>query len=310
MFRVLRRILLIVATVALTAYIGVAVVYADRLDSQEVCEGIFIRINDDSPNRFVTVHEISREIAPFPNLAVNAPLKNIDIDSIERMLLRLDKIETVDVTRLSDRRILVDVTPLQPVARIFDRDSSYYINRQGKRMMANARYHRDVPVLCGDFSRSPYTPLELLPLLDRLSTDSVWAPLMAMLEVNERGDIIYVPAIRGHVINLGTPDQIDDKLQRMGTFYSKVLPTVGWELYDTISVKWKGQVVASRRLARLEAPKFVSDEEEADPDISTMMAAEGVAPGQALPGVAPVDEKLIPAAQAERASAPDSIKTQ
>ena len=56
--------------------------------------------------------------------------------------------------------------------------------------------------------------------------------------------------------------------------YHKVLPVRGWDYYDTLSVKWGGQVVATRRLKSLGEPIIRFDREgEADPDedISTMV---------------------------------------
>ena len=45
------------------------------------------------------------------------------------------------------------------------------------------------------------------------------------------------------------------------TMYRKVLPLKGWEYYDTISVKWAGQVVASRRIKSIPEPAVRFDQE-------------------------------------------------
>ena len=39
---------------------------------------------------------------------------------------------------------------------------------------------------------------------------------------------------------------IENKFARLKTMYKDVLPVKGWTYYDTISVKWRGQVVATR----------------------------------------------------------------
>jgi hypothetical protein len=55
--------------------------------------------------------------------------------------------------------------------------------------------------------------------------------------------------------------------------YSKVIPYKGWETYDTISVKFNGQIVATRRdksnLINYEMPV-----EEEDPEEATLSGLE------------------------------------
>ena len=99
--------------------------------------------------KFVTVGELARELGIIPSRAKGMRLLDIDTDSTERILSRIDKIESAQAVRLSDGFVLVNVDPMRPVARVFDGDKSYYINREGKRISADARYHIDVPVIQG-----------------------------------------------------------------------------------------------------------------------------------------------------------------
>ena len=76
------------------------------------------------------------------------------------------------------------------------------------------------------------------------------------------GNIIIIPTVVGHVVNFGDTSMVDDKFLRLRTFYRKVLPTVGWQHYDTIAVKWRGQVVATRRHKRPEPVQLITIEEQ------------------------------------------------
>ena len=59
-------------------------------------------------------------------------------------------------------------------------------------------------------------------------------------------DIILVPVIRGHVVNFGDTSLIADKFARIKSFYNNVMPVKGWDYYESLSVKWRGQIVATR----------------------------------------------------------------
>lgn len=293
-------------------YVVGALFVTDRMRASSVCTGMRIDVRQATRHGFVTAREIARDLHGLPERSAGMNLSDINTEVIGRNLAGIDKIEDATVVRLTNGMINVIVTPLVPVARIFDANTSYYINKDGKRIGANARYHTDVPVIEGHFAPADtaFTPLSLMPLLDWLSdhTDT-WGRYVTMIKVDSPTDIILIPAIAGHVVNFGAPTDFDSKFARLKTFYSKVLPVKGWEYYDTLSVKWAGQLVATRRVKPvIEAVTAVDEEEEAT-DVSTMLAAEGVAPGRTRPGQKAHDEKPIPVAASARPVAEKGSKS-
>lgn len=174
---------------------------------------------------------------------------------------------------LTDGRILIKVDPMEPVARVFEHDGgSYYINREGKRIGANARYHMDVPVILGNFNNdSLFSAKDVIPLLDWLEDHPKWNNLVSAIKVESPTNVLLIPIVRGHVVNLGRIRNLDSKFDRLQKMYSKVLPTRGWETYDTISLKWGGQAVASRRHKNLPQPAHLEEYEE-EVDLNTMLA--------------------------------------
>ncbi len=104
-----------------------------------------------------------------------------------------------------------------------------------------------------------------------------------MIKVKSPTDIILVPVICEHVINFGTPSHFDDKFSRLKKFYSKVLPLQGWEKYDTISLKWNGQLVATKRRKAPQKVETVQYDDDESVDTGTMLAGDDVAPGRTIP---------------------------
>lgn len=250
--------------ILLMAYIGVMAIVANQALGREKCTGFDVRIiqTDDSRD-FVTRPEILRLLKEWKLDDINRPVAKIDLQKIEDKLNRVDNIENASVELMPDRKIRLTITPMIPVARVFESNGkSYYINRSGKRLTANARYRLDVPVISGDFNDTILPPSALIPLVETLHKDKDWRAITSQVLV-ERGsrDIILVPLIRGHVINLGDTANIPDKLNRVMAMYRKVMPKKGWEFYDTISVKWGGQIVATRRKKELPPPAIFFDQE-------------------------------------------------
>lgn len=268
----------VIFSILLLAYLVVAVAWSRTQAADALCEGMRIEVNDTASTGFVTAVEIGHELNDLNARAKGMRLSDINTDSIERILGAIDRIEEARAIILNDRHILVEVTPMRPVARVFDGDHSYYINKDGKRITANARYHVDVPVIAGNFTDG-FKAASLLPLVNYIEGSDQWRSLISMISAPDSRNIFLVPIIRGHVINIGNLDHLDDKFSRIDRFYREVLPVKGWNHYDTLSVKWDGQLVATRRVKNLAHPMTDVDieSENEDPDMGTMLT-EGDSP--------------------------------
>ncbi len=267
-----KLILSILVSLLLAAYLVFGVTWSGSEAQKAICRGIEIVVSDTANQRFVTVEDIAYELDDLPSRANGMLLSSINTDEIEHTLQGIDKIERASAVVLSNNRILITVEPMEPVARVFDRNQSYYINKDGKRIIADARYHLDVPVISGHFD-STFTAASLLPLVKYINENETWNSLVSMISVKNSRNIILVPIIRGHVINIGTADDFDSKFARLDKFYKEVMPVKGWDYYDTLSVKWHGQLVATRRAKNLASPKvdFDIESENELPDVSTML---------------------------------------
>ena len=295
----IKALIPVVLTIVFAAYLIGSMFVCSQMSANVLCTGMKISVSDPENRTFVTAAEIAKELGTLPETVTGTPLEQIDTYALTKRLKNIDKIEDITVIRTTQGLISIDVIPLVPVARIFDGNTSYYINKNGKRISASPRYYSDVPIIVGHFpaNDSIFPPTNLLPLLDFIAGDRKRSDLVTMIKVDSPHDIIIVPPISGHVINFGDVSDFESKFQRIEKMYAKVMPAKGWNFYDTISVKWGGQVVATRRdKPKPEAPIDVSDEDD-DANVTTMLAAEGVAPGQTKVGAKAKDDKPIPAAK-------------
>jgi hypothetical protein len=55
-----------------------------------------------------------------------------------------------------------------------------------------------------------------------------------------------VPRTGNHTVRFGTADDVEQKLDKLLTFYENGLRNIGWDAYRTISVEYKGQVVCTK----------------------------------------------------------------
>ncbi len=266
-----KNLLNIILSILLVIYMVVAFSFTAYIYQNDYCKGVDIEINDPTNMKFITVDDISREIGNEDSSFLLMRINEINTHTIEMSLNAIDKIEEANCYISKDGHLKIGITPLIPVARIFDPNGTYYINRDGKKMTASARYHVDVPVVVGQFN-SKLNSTAILPLLKFIKSDSTWNSLVTGIKIDANNDIIIAPMIKGHVLNLGDTSDIENKFARINTIYKKVLPIKGWNYYDTISVKWHGQVVATRKekLKEVNTATFADSIDGEAPSLSSM----------------------------------------
>lgn len=230
----------------LIAYAAVMSVWAHHEAARHVCTGIEIQVEGSQAMDSVIRHGITEELYRYPRKIVGTPLHQIDTPDIEKFLSKYNNFESVNCMITSRGKLIVRIVPLIPVMRVFFGDNSYYINKDGKHVVSNAEFYSDVPIVSGRFHRN-FSPRMVLPLVRYIQGDALLSELVAMVEAKDANNLILVPRIRGHVINFGDTTRLDEKKRALAMFYRQVMPYKGWEEYDTISVKFRGQVVATRR---------------------------------------------------------------
>lgn len=255
-----KSLFMCVLSILMAAYYGFALTVTARMSSDARLTGVRVTLTDPD-SKFVNVRDVYVECGLDPDSVPGILCRDFDLYGLETRLNASDKLQYANATVRSNGLVDIVVTPMVPVARVFEPDKpSYYINASGKRISAELRYHIDVPVLVGSFD-SIHPASRLLPLLDYISGHPKVSAMVATVTQEPDGNIIIVPTIVGHVVNFGDTSRVAEKFALLREFYRRVSPVKGWNTYDTIAVKWRGQIVASR-CDKTVAPLPVPTEEE------------------------------------------------
>ncbi len=231
----------------LMGYTAWVTVWAHDMAAKDVCVGFEIDVNGNNSMDSIVRAGLEKELKNYPQRIAGTPVIKLDAEKIERYLRNMNLFEEVSCMLTSDNRLLVQATPLVPVMRVFTQDKSYYINKTGKYIEALPEFYTNVPVVRGEFTKS-FPPKDVIPMVNKIENDKFMKEVTGMLVARDRNNLIIVPRIRGHVINFGDTTRLDEKVGMLKLFYRKVMPEKGWNEYDTISVKYRGQIVATRRI--------------------------------------------------------------
>lgn len=267
----------------LLCYAAGMAIWANRVARDHVCTGIEIEVEATGSMDSVIRNGVIDELKGYPHKITGEPIHQVNTTDVERWLSRYSNFESVNCMISSHGKLIVRIVPLVPVMRLFYGNNSYYINKEGKHIVTNAEFFSDVPVVTGRFSKN-FPPKTVLPLVNFISKDRMLSGLVSMINAENKDNLILVPQIYGHVINFGDTTRLEEKKRNLALFYRQVMPYKGWNEYDTISVKYRGQIIATRRdKTRLNhAEDYIED---IDLEEATLPDGGGVAAAPARTGV-------------------------
>lgn len=191
----------------------------------------------------------------FGNTLEGTALSNLEVDRMERVLEEDPFVADAD-TWVDQKNILhVRIKQREPLIRVLDNNGgNYYLDKNGVKMPPSKNFTARVLVATGnlppytnDFLQKKRHPLkDLYNLTNTLLADDFYAGFFQQIHYNNAGEFVLVPLIGNQKIILGSTRRLDDKLSRLKIFYQKAMPATGWREYETINLKYNGQIVCKR----------------------------------------------------------------
>jgi cell division protein FtsQ len=161
--------------------------------------------------------------------------------------------------------LTVTVEQRQPLVRVFNnRGESGYLDNLGHFMPLSHKYTARVLVANGHYSdglwafdakevaeNDSLTKVLVLDDVYRLASfidkHPFWKAQINQVYYNRNHEFELIPRVGTHVILLGKAEQIEEKFGKLFAFYKKGLPYTDWNRYDHINLKYKNQVVCTKK---------------------------------------------------------------
>jgi hypothetical protein len=77
-----------------------------------------------------------------------------------------------------------------------------------------------------------------------LNSSEFWRAQIEQVYIGK--EVELVPLAGSHIIVLGNFQDIDEKMNKLFVFYQQGLNKVGWNVYETINLNYKNQIVCSK----------------------------------------------------------------
>lgn len=244
----IKKILLAIVLLILGVYFVAAITLLNKPSDTEVCTSVVLSVNDSVRAGFINSKEVE-DILKKENLyPVDKRIAEINTRKIEEKLKENPFISKAQCFRSATGKICIEVSQRLPILRILsNKGESYYLDAKGHVMASGiTKYSAHLPVVTGYVTNS-YAKKYLLQFGQYIQDDEFWDSMIEQINVTEDGNLELVPRVGNHLVYLGKPTELDEKLERLRIFYEKGLNKIGWNKYSRINLEFGNQIICTKK---------------------------------------------------------------
>lgn len=230
---------------------------ATKVQDNVVCKAMEIVIDYEKGNFFVNKEELQTLIvSQMKGNTFHLPTREINLRQLENFLENNPYIKNAEVYLDIKGKMWVEVEQHEPLVRIVsESNASYYLSRSGIKMPTSSDFSARVPIASGhiadngkDLGKIESDIVEnIYELMEYIKDDQLLQSLFEQIYIEENGDFILTPKIGNHEIILGSVENKQQKFAKLLVFYKEGLANVGWDKYRTINLKYKNQIVCTKK---------------------------------------------------------------
>lgn len=232
--------------VVLVLYLFVSFFLLRSHAAEDTCSDLQVKIADSAVLHYVSAADVYGYIEEFDLDPCGKPMSQVDTEEIERTLMLNGVLSSVECYKKTGGKVCVEVTQRMPVMRVMSDNGNYYVDVEGRRITADSPYRTHLPLVTGHVD-SVLTYRDILPLARYIYKHRFWNAQIEQIYVDECHEIELVPRVGSQTILLGSVQHFETKLDNLMSVYKQVFSETGWNMYDTVSLKFKDQVVCTRR---------------------------------------------------------------
>jgi cell division protein FtsQ len=240
--------------------VGALLFFIDRHKQNQRCTFVRLTIENTQDNHFIDSAAVMENIQSVP--LTEMKMADIDAGKIESLLKNNPHIRNAEVFKELDGTVHVRVWQKRPLMRVVtESGDGYYIDEDNMKMPLSSNYTARV-VVCSGHIDEQYTKCDTASTSTLKTCTSIahfvhnsvfWCSMTEQIFVSADNTIMLVPKLGNAKIIFGNAEDdindssaLEDKFNRLYTFYRQAMPKTGWDKYSSIDVSFKNQVVARR----------------------------------------------------------------
>ena len=253
--RTIRKILFVTLWVVIGTGMITLLLAAIGRKKKELCSDYEVTIKGTQNNFFVDKKDIVKLLTAACDGEIKGQhLTEIKMRKLEELLEDNEWIQRAELWFDNKNILKVIVTEREPIARIFTTaGNSFYIDSSTKKMRLSDKMSARVPVFTGFPEKKLWTgndsalAHDIKTIALYVQQNNFWNSQVSQLDITNCGyncwQFEMVPLVGNHTVRLGNAENIEEKFNRLFTFYKQVLSKTGFDKYPVLDVEFDGQVI-------------------------------------------------------------------
>ncbi|MBK8956254.1 MAG: hypothetical protein IPM34_11975 [Saprospiraceae bacterium] len=253
----LKGLILISVNLLILLGIGIFWMHAVKNKRIEKPKDLIIRLETFGQGGLIEMADVKKWVFDFYNKDVRRiSIYALKLDQLENYLLKQSLVRKAEIFVDPKNKLHIYIEQRKPIVRVVDvQGSQFYLDEMGYKIPVSPKYGARVPVATGLWQPVSGNRLDeknkiyygsLIKLVNAIGADSFAHALIEQIDLDSNGDLTLIPKIGQEKILLGGTEGVEDKLNRLKLFYQENMGRQGWNVYETINLKFKGQIIGKK----------------------------------------------------------------
>jgi len=194
-------------------------------------------------NLFITHETVSKLLIQNQHGVKNVPKETLDLNILESALNSNQMIKSAEVHVSVNGVLTVDVDQKKPIARV-STNASYYIDDTGFYMPLSSNYTARVPLVTGHVEKNSLS--NVYTLANKIYQDEFLRKSVIEIYQNENKAMYIKLRQCDFIVQLGSLNQLDKKINNLKVFYQKALKERTLNNYSKVNLQFDNQVVCTK----------------------------------------------------------------
>ena len=194
-------------------------------------------------NLFITYETVSKLLIQNYGDVKNMPKETLDLNVLESALNSNPMIKSAEVYVTVNGTLTAEIEQKRPIARVCT-NASYYIDDEGFYMPLSSNYSSRVPLVTGYVKKNNLK--DVFAVASKIESDEFLKTNVVEIHQDEN-KVIYLKLRQCHfLVQLGSVDFLDKKVNNLKAFYQKSLKEKTLNNYSKVNLQFDNQVVCTK----------------------------------------------------------------
>jgi cell division protein FtsQ len=215
---------------------------SNRNNNRKLTKSVVVFVGDTAP--FVNQETVNKLLIENSKDAKSIGKDKLDLNRLEKVLNAQEMIEKSDVFVSIDGVLKAVVKQKTPIARVFNGDTSFYIDYKGNTMPLSTNFTARVPLVSGEINKK--NSEKLAELFRIIYDDEFLKKNIIGVQIMPNGSLKMLNRNYNYQIDFGGTVRMEAKFNNYKAFFQKAVLDSSLYKYKTIDLRFAQQVVCTK----------------------------------------------------------------